>query len=460
MARSFAILQSTLFKITLIVSLALTFVISIKFLGVAIRDLRPIADDYCNATAANMSIFSNVNYWFNLWSGDVFQTVVAYVFVSKPLLELPFGIGSAFPFITGLLLISIFIFNYLKNSLVDSLTKVKKVFLFLCAFFVITGGWVTFWWLPVFTARSDQVAQTLNEQYLLTILSWQTVNSPYVIQTLISFLLVLIVLKLDVQLKNLLLASALGLLVGTSGYVLAVTLLIFVLAETILESQEFSLRTIAKTKHIYFFTFFALIGMWISGNSPGAVNRKSYLVVDPNFGAIFGEVTTGIFNWVNLVTSAEVIYAGILGAFLYQIFKLFSEFETSSKVFSVSAKLLFLSFLSYQVSIVAEIFSYKAFWHTIFSSVFIFLAAVIFGAAMSYKVETLNLDLYRPIQISLLASLLVVTTHAVNQGETRIENRRALWEVEPAPAPNGLPADREQMWINDCWLELRKLNSN
>jgi len=460
MAKNKAISQSQLAKFVLFISIIFSSFITFKFLAVAIRDLRPIADDYCNATAANMSIFSNINYWFNLWSGDVFQTVIAYTFVSKPLLELPFGIGSAFPFVVGLLLLTLVIYKVLKEAQVINLSRAKNGYLFFATFVLVTGSWIAFWWLPIFTSSNNQTSKTLNEQYFLTILSWQTVNSPYVIQTVISFLLSMYVLKLGSSKKSAFFAAIIGILVGTSGYVLAVTLTFFILIETFSKLEEISLKNLAMSRQVYFYTFFVVIGMWISGSSPGALNRKSYLTTEPNYGALFGDVTKGILDWFDSVFSVEVVYLVILGAVIFSIFNRLGNFKESNLLGLFAIRLIFLSFVIYQVSVISEIFSYKAFWHTIFSSVFLYLGSIIIGATVMSKLSTSSFEIYKPIQLTILASTLLVSTYALNQAETRIEDRRAKWDVEPAPAPNGQPADREQMWINDCWLELRKLKLN
>ena len=447
-------------RLAFVLAILFVLVIDLKFLRSSIINLRPIADDYCNGVAANTNIFSNLTYWFNLWSGDVFQIVIAYIVMAFPLLHLPLGAGSAFTLFVAFVSLSAVIYSAAQKS-DDTPPRITKRFLNFCLILIfVIASWITFWWLPVLSAADDQIKQNVAEQYLTTILSWQTVNSPYVIQTSISLLLTFFIL--DRKSKNLsfITAALLGFLVGTSGYVVAVSLAIIFLLETISNSidlENFSFKAL-KDKTLFLFGLF--IGVYLSSNSPGAVNRKGHLVTQPDLGSVFAVAIKSIKSWLDLAISAESIYVILIGIVLFQVLKIFKVIFSASKVSLFTVRLLVLSFLLFSLSKVSELFSYSVFWHTIFSSTALYLSLMLFGLELGNFLNSKIESSYKPLLLVVLGSILFVSMYGLGQAERRMENRKIQWESGPAPSINGQPADREIPWINDCWMQLEQLKSN
>jgi hypothetical protein len=447
-------------KIISVAVLAFLLIIDFKFLRTAAINLRPIADDYCNAVAANTNIFSNLNYWFNLWSGDIFQILIAYVVVGFPLFKLPIGLGSAFTLFCSLIALTSVFFKVFSQPSINKFNIKRILFNLSSLFLVVTTSWVTFWWLPVLLADSNQVDQNLAEQYLTTILSWQTVNSPYVIQTCISLLLTFYVLDRGKAKFYLVSAGVFGFLVGTSGYAVAVSLLAVSGLEFITSLQKMQQKNLNKIYEKLVFLVTLLFGIYFSANSPGAINRKGQLVTEPDLGAIFSISTNAIKSWIDILVSGEALYVVLVGFLTFYLFKYLGNNFNFEKIKLTANRLLLLSFLIFVISKVSELFSYSVFWHTIFSSTLLYLGLFVSGAALAVLSESKIKEIYFPITLATLGSILLVSMYALSQGETRIENRRAQWDLGPAPSVNGQPADREIPWINDCWNQLQQMKSN
>lgn len=460
MAKKLGLSRETFQKFIVAFIILFIVVLDFKFLAGAFKNLRPIADDYCNATAADMSIFSNFNYWFNLWSGDIFQIVISYLFVGLPTLQLPLGIGSAVPLTLSILGLSSVIYFTLVSGSRTSSKKLRKFLLFISIFGVTVASWITFWYLPIFYADDSSGARSLAEQYLTTILSWQTVNGPYVLQLSISLLLVLILSDIKFKKFGYLIHVVIGFLVGTSGYVLAASLLLLVFLETLFKLDSIDLEMFKKFGQRIIFGFSVLLGMYISANSPGALNRKSYLPQNPDLGQIFSVVTDSSRDWIDLVISASSIYAVLIGILITSIkLVLLPRFSSTFSQIN-TARFIFLSLTSFIISRISEIFSYPVFWHSIFSSTFLFLALVCLGAVIADNYSQQNIRIYQPLSAVILGVLLVITTYGLSQSSIRLDDRRAQWDLGPAPAANGQPADRELDWISNCWLDLQKMQQN
>lgn len=447
-------------RLALVVAILFIVVVDLKFLRSAIVNLRPIADDYCNGVAANTNIFSNLNYWFNLWSGDVFQIVISYIVMAFPLLHLPLGAGSSFTLVCAFLALSAVIYSATQKS-DDMQPRIAKRFARFGLILIFTiSSWVTFWWLPILSTTEDQIKQNIAEQYLTSILSWQTVNSPYVIQTSISLLLTFYVF--DRKSKNLsfITAALLGFLVGTSGYVVALSLAIVFLLETIskaVDLDEFRFEAL-KDKALFMFGLF--VGIYLSSNSPGAINRKGHLLTQPELGSVFAVAIKAIKSWLDLAFSTESIYVILMGIVLSQVLKIVKAPFSKSKVSLFALRLIVLSFLMFALSKVSELFSYSVFWHTIFSSTALYFSLMLFGLTLENSLNSKIEALYKPLTLTVVGSLLFVTMYGLGQAERRMENRKIQWESGPAPSINGQPADREIPWINDCWIQLEQLKSN
>jgi hypothetical protein len=450
----------TISKIISISVIIFLILINLKFLLTAAINLRPIADDYCNAVAANTNIFSNLNYWFNLWSGDVFQIVIAYIVVGFPLVKLPIGIGSAFTLFCGLIALTTVIVRAFSNSSVNKINSKRNLFNFSLLFLVVTTSWLTFWWLPVLLASTNQVDQNKAEQYLTTILSWQTVNSPYVIQTCLSLLLTFYVLDRLKTKATYPTALLFGFLVGTSGYAVAVTLLVLSALELINSIEKSHKNNRNKIYENLTFLLTIILGIYFSTNSPGAINRKGQLASESNVGAILSVSINAIKSWIDLLFSGEALYVLLIGFLTFYLFTNLRHDFSFERIKLYANRLLLLSFFIFVISKVSELFSYSVFWHTIFSSTLLYLGLFTGGVSLAVFTKDRIKKIYVPIALTTLGSLLIVSMYALSQIETRVENRRAQWDLGPAPSVNGQPADREIPWINDCWNQLQQLKSD
>ena len=70
------------------------------------RLLRPLADDYEIAVAANAGLIGSITGFWQSWSGAVTSTLSLTLFVGLPLRHLPWSVASAIPFLSSAILMA------------------------------------------------------------------------------------------------------------------------------------------------------------------------------------------------------------------------------------------------------------------------------------------------------------------------------------------------------------------
>ena len=251
-----------------------------------------------------------------------------------------------------------------------------------------------------------------------------------------------------------------GFLVGTSGYAVAVSLVLVSGLEVLGSLQGLQKDKLNKFYEKLIFLASLLFGIYFSVNSPGAINRKGQLITDSNLGAIFSVSINAITSWIDLLISGGALYVVLVGFLTFYLLINLGRTLNLEKIKLFAIRLMLLSFLIFIISKVSELFSYAVFWHTIFSSTLLYLGLFAIGTALAGQMQAKIKQNYLPLTLVTLGSLLLVSMYALSQSETRIENRRAQWDSGPAPSVNGQPADREIPWIDDCWVQLQNMKSD
>jgi hypothetical protein len=446
--------RKTLFKYLILFPLIVVLFFEFKFISQAFQDLRPIADDYCIASASDTTLLGSYKFWFNSWIGDLLTIFNAYIFLGWPILNLPYGAGSFVALFVTLIALTFAVYKIIFPSKKLKLNSKKGLFLLLTVFMFTVASWFTYWWLPAFLAVENSGTSTIYEQFLATVLHWQIVNLQYVLQLSIGMVITLFILDRKLSKCAIPISLVLGFIVGNSGYVLAATLFSLVLLEFMPRlGTGHSFPKVFKSQE-FLFLFAIFIGSLISLTSPGAELRRSHFAESTNLGVIFPFITKAIEDWIDLIFSPTSIYVILASAALHRFLNLINYELNNEKLQINTLRLAYLSAACFVISKISEIFSYGAFWHEIAPRTFTYLFFVALGFLLSSKILNRNIMFYFPITFLITASVLLVSVFGLSQVSDRVEIRRELWEVGPAPAVNWQPADRYTEWINKCWIEI------
>lgn len=430
------------------------------------RNLRPIADDYWVAAMAKDGLLDAIKFWYTTWGGDVFSTLLNTILVGLPLLYFPWSLASSFAFMitfAGILVstaksMSLYLNYSFERGVKNSWIAISTIFLSLVS-------WVAFWWTSPSIVLGDSLAiDPLPMQISISATVWQNVGIAYVFSSCLVLLAVLSLLKSirknkGIHSRHLFLASLLGLIVGTSGLVLAVSMLIASFVAIV-----FLLTTVSKLasrqsqRLTYSFQFGTLLGMLITYFSPGTQNRVLVEASNPsqpekNLIEIFSWILPkGLWEWLSglasvgsLVTFGCALLIGIIASTEVNRQSLYQAGWLAFVLFAFSSLVSVVSQLS-------EAFSYDAYWHQVSPRSLLFISLSLFGFILGLKVGWLGGDF---VLISSFAALVAgfIAIGSVLYFTQYAEDRLAVWEVGPAPS-FGIP-DTEEIWRNACYLEIK-----
>ena len=430
------------------------------------RNLRPIADDYWVAAMAKDGLLDAFQFWYITWGGDVFLTLLNTIFVGLPILHLPWSIASRLAFLI--------VFAGIFFSLLKSLTHylkftfartTKNYWILISAVLLLLVSWVAFWWTdPSLVPTDSLVVNPLPIQIPISAIVWQNVGIAYIFSSCLVLIAILSLLKSmrvnkGIGSKNLLLVLLLGLIVGTSGLVLAVSLVIAsVLAIVVLSTTASNGDSGRYRRLIYFFQSGTLFGILITYLSPGTQNRILVEASNPNqpeknlieiFSWVFPK---GLWEWVSgLASVGSLIAFGcalLIGILASTLVGRQSLYQTGYLTLS----LLAFSCLVSVISQLSEAFSYDAYWHQVSPRAILFISLSLFGCALGLKVGWIGGDY---VLVSCFAGLIAgfIAIGSVLYFAQYAEDRLAIWEVGPAPS-FGIP-DTEEIWRNACYLEIK-----
>lgn len=431
------------------------FLYSVHFILTALSDLRPIADDYCFSQEGFRGPINYITYWFNSWTGDLFAIFLSYILIAVPLANSQLGFGSFVTLGTTLLLLfHILVKQILFASGKDFLTK-DNIFKYSQISLILLPAWLCFWFLPSLERFSN--GNTRNYQLFFSILNWQTTNVSYVIAPLICFLLIDSIFNRSAKKPKLLVLILVGFIVGSSGYVTGLSIIIFLLVDQIFfpsffQSYKEKLPAVALVISV------SICFLLISFFSPGASIRKESLQVEYELISLLPALSNAIFDWISILISPGTIYAIFSGIAIFFAVRNKVESKHFENIRTNSLRLFMLSAIFMVTSRASEIFSYPAFWHDISTLTFLFIGSVLLGVFLAQRLHKKELIRYRPVAMSFFIALTVVATFTLNQSSELLNERKNTWQSGPAPSVGGTPADREIDWINKCWLNSKKLS--
>lgn len=422
--------------------------------------MRPVADDYCIAGTADIQIFRYFSYWYTTFIADFATLLGNYFLIAIPSVYLPFGIGNSITFIAYMISLT-FIFYKFLNPKLDS--KKKKLYFFLLLFYFIFMSWISYWFVLGRGNSGDLISRGSVGDLVFfgAVMTWQAANVNYVLLPIIGLLIYLKMFSNEFRKMNPLLAVFLGLIIGGSFYVLGTVFILLFTASTLFQFFGDSRVSIKAFSNEMILIISAIISISVSYFSPGARLRRLNYPQEVNLGKILETSIDAAFDWGKTLYLPAILVTLLLGALIYRAlsYLLKSDFEPNFSNLVLTP--LILSFLTFVVTKVAELFSYKAWWHELSSRTFLFLGTLTLGSLlMKYLINeyTLKFSLFE-----LLVSLLIIFIgmYSVKQSGDLVADRMERWEMGPAQVtPNMDPLDRETAWVYECWKQLVQIKNS
>jgi hypothetical protein len=421
---------------------ALLFVLSLYlFLSV---NIRPIADDYCAAAGSVSGVLTYMNNLTLTWSGDYTQVLFNGLLVAFPLSSLPiYFLGLLTLFLFVLLLLSIL---YLFNKKFKVLSRPFSSFAILSA--LVLSLWNVYWALPAALSRHNGYDRLLDAKESFSgVFGWPTVIVQYL--TVPIFLVLIALLCAENSKWGYLPLITIGLIIGTSGYALALATLLSSLLFLFSRSTQFYLaRTITFNAGI-------LVGVILSYFSMGAQIRSESFALslqDPSlklmmrwFIVSFLEITVSIFNFGILFV---VLIGFLLSWLIYQFYSFKVKSIKLEALFKFSSAFLLVY---YAVISVSEFFTYNAFWHLITFRSLLFFYALFIGIYLGNRFRGIFTHLPNNFAAITASCLLLSAFFTVYDTNASMVERRIAWDSGPAALPGIGDISPEGSWVDVCW---------
>jgi hypothetical protein len=420
----------------------LLFVLSLYlFLSV---NIRPIADDYCAAAGSISGVLAYMNSLTLTWSGDYTQILFNGLLVAFPLSQLPmYFLGLLTLFLFVLLLLSIlYVFN--KRFIVSN----SKFSSFAVLSALVLSLWNIYWALPAALSRQNGYDQLLDAKESFSgVFGWPTVIVQYL--TVPLFLILIGLLCAGNSKVGYLPLITIGLIIGTSGYTLALATLLSSLLLLFSRNTQFYLtKTLTFNSGI-------IAGAMLSYFSLGAQIRSELLahsLQDPSakfvmrwFIVSFLEIATSIFN-------VGIFFVVLIGFLVSRLICRFFSFKFEDIELVTLFKFLSTFLLVYYAVIsVSEFFTYNAFWHLITFRSLLFFYFFFIGIYLGNRFRGIVRRLPNNLATIVTCFLLLSAFLAVYDTNASIVERRIAWHTGPAALPGIVDISPEGSWVDVCW---------
>jgi hypothetical protein len=442
------------------VSLAFAAVIIVSFeiyqLYKISINMRPVADDYCLAGSATLTPIGYFNYWYTTFIADFSTLFGNYILIALPAVFLPYGIGTSVTFFFCLISLSVVIYKFL-NPAIDGLRK--KIIFSTGVFFFAYLSWITYW-LVLGRGNSGDIISRGDAGDMVffgAIMNWHAANVNYVVLPFIALLIYSKLFTGKIQTWNPLIPLLLGFIVGGSFYVLS-TVFIFLIAVQIIFTYLTNVeKSVRDFKNEAFVLIAAITSISLSYFSPGAKLRRVNYAQDVPLISIPKTAIEGMFTWASTLYLPAIIITLLLGAVLYRALFATKAIEFRMDVANFVIVPFILSFITFVVTKVSELFAYKAWWHELSSRTFLFISVFTFGMyLMEILINRFNLK-FTFLEMTVLATVIFIGIYSVKQSGDAIVERQVRWEVGPAQVTTNMdPFDRETAWVNACWIQLEE----
>ena len=424
------------------------------------RLLRPIADDYGIAVAANAGLIGSITGFWQSWSGAVTSTLSLTLFVGLPLRHLPWSVASAIPFLSSAILMAA-VGIWLLAPLLPEQNRGDKAGTYLVSFAALLATWWGYWWLPAHLnpGESTDFAIALGATH------WQSVLAGYVIpmSPLVWAWLYLWTKRVSNLGLSTVIHFSLGLLAGFGSAVFAASSVVMILAlglltvvrrGPLLRSQGFSL--ISTTVGV-------VIGALASHFSPGSQYRASLFSGpedSPNVLLLLipEALSSGVSDWVDAISRpAAFMVVVVIGGTTFAL----SQGQQSLGVrplLGISVGLLGFSLVSFIVNRASELFVYEAFWHLTGPRAIAWIGLIALAVALGNYLSRFKQSALSTLAIVLSTFIgLYFLIASLDFMCRQIIDRSEPWELGPAPVYDISDIDDPHGWVLTSWLELREL---
>lgn len=414
-------------------------------------NIRPIADDYCAAAGSSNGVISYMQNLTQTWSGDYLQIFFNGLLVALPLSKGPLfllGISTLFLYIALLLLFIYLILRKLKLS-----PRRPSSIAFITALVLII--WNLYWALPAaikWPVFYDRLLDT--KETFAGVFGWPTVIVQYLIVPLIIVLVSFI--RVRRTWLNSLFLILIGLMIGTSGYALA--LAVAVASGLLFLTYD---KSLGFTKTVLL-NIGICSGALISFASTGAQARSELLASSRDNSSL-----DSIFRWFS-VSSLEFIVSIFNVGVLAVILAGFLLSQHIDKFFSIDDfmfdnNLVLRSFgiflaVYYAIISVSEYLTYNAFWHLItFKSglfFYFFFLGIFIGDRYKRRFSRISIPEIALFSFAVALSSCLV----VYQTNYNLVERRNDWSVGSAPLPGISDISPQNSWVDKCWDKISDQN--
>jgi hypothetical protein len=150
-----------------------------------------------------------------------------------------------------------------------------------------------------------------------------------------------------------------------------------------------------------------------------------------------------------------------MGAIFYRMVRVINTGDFNLQIQKFVLIPISLSFMTFVVTKVSELFAYKAWWHELSSRTFLFVAVFSFGIYLMQMTEAYVPKDFTIVTLTIFASTMFIAVFALKYAENSIEDRKAKWELGAAQVTKDMdPFDRETPWVNECWIRLEQMRSS
>jgi hypothetical protein len=450
------LLRKRLGSYSVVIGLLLVFSYEANLLFSIINNLRPVADDYCLAGSADLSIFSYYSYWYTTFIADITTLTGNYFLIALPAVFLPYGVGTSVTFIFCLIMISIVVIKFLNIKLSNwKKSTLFSVFVFLYALL----AWVSYWLVLGRGNSGNMVSRGESGDMVFfgAILNWQAANINYVILPLLALLIYSCMFTERFKSRNVALAFLAGIIVGGSFYVTSAVFLLLLIVQLILEIARTEQISIRKFRNEIIVIVAAIISISLSYFSPGAQKRSLNYTQEVSLADIVKTAAEGIFTWFSTLYVPAIAITLIMGAIFYRLSKALKLGEFDLQVQKFILIPLSLSLITFVVTKVSELFAYKAWWHELSSRTLLFIAVFLLGIYLMHIADAYTPKEFSFLTLTIFASTIVIAIFALRQAESSVKERKLKWEVGAAQVTKGMdPFDRETPWVDNCWIQLEQ----
>lgn len=421
-----------------------------------VSDLRPVADDYCLAGSTDLALINYYTFWYTTFIADITTLTGNYFLIALPAVYLPYGVGTSITFMFCLIIISVVVIKFLGIKISDR----KQSSLFIAfVFFYSLLAWVTYWLVLGRGNSGDMISRGESGDMVFfgAILNWQASNINYVILPLLALLIYSGMFTERFASRNVILAFFAGITIGGSFYVISSVFILLLVVHLVIDLSRTQPISFRKYRNEIVVIVAAAISISFSYFSPGARNRSINYAQEVSLVAIVKTAFDAIFVWFSTLYLPAIVITLIMGAIFYRLVREVKPVDFNLQVQKFILIPISLSFITFVVTKVSELFAYKAWWHELSSRTFLFIAVFFLGIYLMQIADAYFTKELTFVTLTIFASTLFVAIFSLKQAQSSIEDRKAKWEVGAAQVTKDMdPFDRETPWVNACWIQLEQ----